>query len=94
MRRGFSRGPSRILWFTLGAVSVAWYMKGKERRAEWDQMMTERQQMWHRRMHEVGQRAETTATQAADSSLESAIASLESLKAKLEERRNNSGSGQ
>ncbi|KAG9016046.1 hypothetical protein FRB90_003709 [Tulasnella sp. 427] len=92
MRRGgFFRGPSRILWFTLGAVSVAWYMKGKERHAEWDRMMGERQELWNRRIQEVGQRAETTATQAADNSIDSAIASLESLRAKLEERKRNAG---
>ncbi|KIO25141.1 hypothetical protein M407DRAFT_241919 [Tulasnella calospora MUT 4182] len=90
-RAGFFRGPSRILWFTLGAVSVAWYMKGKERRAEWDRMMGDRQEMWNKRVHDVGQRAESTATQVADTSIESAIASLESLRAKLEERRKNSG---
>lgn len=50
MRRA-RRGPSRLLWFAVGAVTVTWWMKARAAKVEdWDSHFAERQLEWRKRM--------------------------------------------
>lgn len=61
MRHGyFRRGPSRLLWFAIGAVSATWWMKARGQHGEWEKMIEDRQEIWRRKMLELGRKSETT----------------------------------
>ncbi|KAG8930007.1 hypothetical protein FRC03_003533 [Tulasnella sp. 419] len=92
MRR---RGPSRILWFMMGGLSVAWWMKAKDAKnsayVNWNEEEWERRRLgWAERRKDWEAKkasAEASGMSVAESTVDTAINALNDIKTKLAKRR-------